>query len=298
MLTTPHRQFVEGEAEAVARYPVVWATRVQGRREMAAACSAAKRDGASLLVRLSRASCAPCHRSEPLMRAMLDAVAVVPLPPAAPPTAPSAAPPTRELRVYWLDADDPGSSDVFNFFASRRLCRGVPALFLFRGSEDLYAPDLAQDGAEPYGIARMVARAADLSGPAVLADAGPLAKTEADLAFLRGQVAPFDAAVRAVLDAAEPFLQGVPPPRASSIPANATELVAQAAAAQQQQYQQQHGGGGGGGIFQIVLSPSPGLTHPPYRYQLPQNYPQHQQQGRYPHSLATTPPAPQQHQWW
>ncbi len=174
-----------------------------------------------MLVRLWRRECGPCHRSEPQVRAALDALAAL---------GPSAGGP--QLRVYWLDADEAGSADVFAFYSSRRLCRGVPALFLYRGSEDLHAPDLSMDGAEPHAIARLLARAAARSGPADLREQGAMcAKVEPDLAMLRAELAPVDAGAAAALCAAEPFLLGVPPPAAPTRPTNATEMVAQAAKA-------------------------------------------------------------------
>jgi hypothetical protein len=164
-----------------------------------------------MFVRLTRTGCRPCAMSEASVRAALHAVAggeggeeeamedddeeeeedrmVDRL--------------TPQLRVFWLNADDPGSSDAMAFFTSRRLCRGVPAHFLWRGSQDLHMPDLALDGAEPVALARLLARAGADGGPADLGEPGAMEAKNAgaDVARLRREGDRGSLAVLAAMDA-------------------------------------------------------------------------------------------------
>lgn len=207
------------------RRRVLWVTRVQGRRELSAACTAARREGATMFVRLTRTDCRPCAASEPVVRAALAAVGdggeqqeenkkeQEEDPPAANDADRTAGP---QLRVFWLNADDPGSADAMAFFTSRRLCRGVPAHFLWRGSQDLHMPDLALDGAEPVALARLLARAGADGGPTDLSEFGAMEgkNAGADTVRLRREG---DRGSLAVLDAVEmslmpPVVVLTPPP--------------------------------------------------------------------------------------
>lgn len=160
-----------------------------------------------MFVRLTRGGCRPCAASEPVVRAALAAVgggvvwdedendAIID-----PVDADRLAGP--QLRVFWLNADDPGSADAMAFFTSRRLCRGVPAHFLWRGSQDLHMPDLALDGAEPVALARLLARAGADGGPADLGEPGVMEAKNAgaDLDRLRREGDPGSLAVLSAME--------------------------------------------------------------------------------------------------
>lgn len=215
------------------RRRVRWIERVQGRRELTAACTAAKREDATMLVRLSRTDCRPCAASAPLVQAALEALGVgmdddEGVDENEADDADRTAGP--QLRVYWLNADDPGSSDAMAFFTSRRLCRGVPAHFLWRGSQDLHMPDLALNGTQPVALARLLARAAAASGPADLGEPGAMdaKNADADLARLRREG---DRDVLAVLAAMES--RTTPTPITMSVPVVPVAPVAPAPVQQQ-----------------------------------------------------------------
>lgn len=255
------------------RRRVRWIERVQGRRELTAACTAAKREDATMLVRLSRTDCRPCAASAPLVQAALEALGVgmyddegVDDENEADDADRTAGP---QLRVYWLNADDPGSSDAMAFFTSRRLCRGVPAHFLWRGSQDLHMPDLALNGTQPVALARLLARAAAASGPADLGEPGAMdaKNADADLARLRREG---DRDVLAVLAAIES--RTTPTPIAMSVPM--VPAVLPSPPVQQQQQQQQ----------------------PPFHYYPPPHYYLQAQQEYYAQQrYAPLPPPTQQH---
>ena len=105
--------------------------RVQGRGELMAIVRQGHRERKRTVLVLSGANCPPCERLKPYLETLV-----------------AEADPAH-TRVVWLRVEDAGSDDAYNYCLSRKMTRGVPALFAFTHSSDLFAPDAAATGFDP-----------------------------------------------------------------------------------------------------------------------------------------------------